>query len=91
MQNVSNFPVSQRRQESFKNINFRYDGRSFGEFINDSMFSHSFVQLGKYKDSPFVTGSFQTNETNNARTEIFNLTTDSWEHDNSYDYPHSTL
>ena len=55
------------------------------------MFNHSFVELGNYKNEPFVTGSFQTNKTNNARTEIFNMATNSWDYDSSYDYPYGTL
>ena len=70
-----------------------YDGEEFGELINKSTYTHSFVQLGKYNDSPFVTGSFQTNNAtnNNNKTEIFNMTTSSWEYESSYDYPYGTL
>ena len=88
------FYVIHRNQESFKNIDFSYEGEevpTFPEVPNDSMFSHSFVELGNYRGSPFVTGSFQTNDTNNNRTEVFNLATNSWDYDSSYDYPYSTL
>ena len=74
-----------------KDIHLSYNGTGFGEVQNDSMFPHSFVELGNYGGDPFVTGSFQTNETNNARTEIFNMTTNSWGHKSSYDYPFGTL
>ena len=65
----------------------------FGEAPNNSMYTHSFVQLGKYNGSPFVTGSFQTNNVtnNNNKTEIFDMNTNSWEYESSNDYPYGTL
>lgn len=32
-------------------------------------YNHSFVQLGKYNDKPFITGSFESLDVNNNRTE----------------------
>ena len=52
----------------FKVVLFRFDGSSFND-APSSNHNHSFVQLARYDDKPFVTGSFERLETNNAYTE----------------------
>ena len=52
---------------------------------------HSFVQLAKYNDRPFITGSFESLDVNNNRTEylIKDNGVETWfEAD---DYPDATL
>ena len=59
--------------------------------LANTTYEHSFVELASYKGKPFVTGSFETNEVNNNRTEIFDMSTDSWQHKEDWDYPYGQL
>ena len=55
--------------------------------VPDTTYAHSFVQLASYKKRPFVTGSFESLEVNNNRTEF--LDGDNWSE--AAEYPDATL
>ena len=72
-------------------VNLRYEGngKKFNSTkpvhdIEDTKYGHSFVQLAQYNKKPFVTGSFETLDSFNARTEIFE--NDQWKEVDSYPY-----
>ena len=74
-----------------KFVNLRYQGlaepydptRPVG-VLEDTIYGHSFVQLAQFNKKPFVTGSFETLDSFNARTEIFD--NDQWNEVESYPY-----
>ena len=72
-------------------VNFRYEGLAEPyaptrpvEVLEDTIYGHSFVQLAQFNKKPFVTGSFETLDSFNARTEIFD--NDQWNEVESYPY-----
>ena len=56
--------------------------------VPDTTYAHSFVQLASYKKRPFVTGSFESLEVNNNRTE-FLVDGNNWSE--APEYPDATL
>ena len=62
---------SNRLDGPYLTLILRFDAA--GDFNQTSIpmttYNHSFVQLGKYNDKPFITGSFESLDVNNNRTE----------------------
>ena len=70
----------------------RFDGIDYYDGP-DTTHPHSFVELAKYDNKPFVTGSFEDSMNNNAATEKIKRVdeTDVWEALPEQNYPGSTL
>ena len=55
-----------------------FDGHSFTS-KNESQYDHTFVStLGSYRGNPFITGCWNSNESNHKKTEIFQQSTQQW-------------
>lgn len=71
---------------------FRFQGsRPFVDITANTSYPHSFVQLGNYDNKPFVTGSFESSDENNKKTEIYYPDLNVWKTKEEWDYPSGRL
>ena len=71
---------------------FRFQGSGpFNDITANTSYPHSFVELGIYENKPFVTGSFESLDANNKKTEIYYPDLNVWITKEEWDYPNGQL